>query len=538
MDLTIEQQRALALARVRLRMKQQAAPLPEPKNQSRMGMVDEALPEGQQPNIGRKGMMKPGDIVPTSLSSQGYQGMTQNIGDEIVAGMGAPLDVAVNKLTGEGPTSLGESYDQIRAFQNARDARTRDEHPYLSTAANLVGSVASTPKIIGKALEGGSTAEKVMRGFSTGGALGGVNAFGSGGESLKDRLNSVESGVVTGAGIGTAFPAAGALIGKTAKGAGNLLGNKAKAQFEMAPSFEDLQKTSSAAYGAGDAAADAIKLAPKEYQNLSFGFSDIAKKHGVGGALSEMTTANYPDSLKAINNWYKITLGVLKGERPAATYHELETMRQGMRAAVNSSFREGRMSPDGEMMSRMIDKVDDVMLRSPYAPARAAYRTMRKAEIIEDAFKIAENNAPQFSQAGLEKTLRDQFKRIANNKKLFSMFSKEEQAAILRVVRPGNMQMALRGLGALSPKGGVSTAFNILLNMQSLGIGLPFTGAAMGARAASTKMGLNNARAVSAMVRNGGTLPQLTAPQPRPGLPKWQAPFGLIPYFTAGQSGQ
>lgn len=526
-DLTIEQRKALALAAARMRLQQQQ-PLPEPKNQSRLGMVEEAMLEGQPMNIGAKGDMRAGDRVQPDLATSAARGATFNLGDEAVAGMMTPIEMLA------GGHGASDAYSNIRARQNAQQAATRDKYPKGDVAAELAGGLASTPKLIGKALEGGTVAEKAMRGFATGGAMGGASAFGSGGESLEDRLNATETGVLTGAGIGTALPGAGALAGKIGQSVSKL-GQRASEFGEFGS--DKLRAASEAAYEAADKGVGKVRTAigPNGHlMRLSRSFNETAKNKGLGGAFSEVIAPDFPKSSQRLAAFNKIADDVSKGLRPPPTFGEIERLRQGLRKAVTESVTpQGNLTKDGELASEFIDKIDEMIDATPFKDARAAYRLLRKTEIIEDAFNAAKNaTGSNYTQAGFETAIRQQFRKIAQSKNFNATFTKAEREAIMAVVRPGKLEKSLKRLGFLAPRGGISTMFTAGMTIANPFIGVPMAAAGLAGKYGSTAMALGNAQKAGRMVANGGTMPPQLPPPPQSN--RFQAPFGLIPYF-AGQ---
>lgn len=212
-DLTIEQRKALAMAAARLRLKQRQA-LPEPKNQSRLGMVEEAMPEGQAPNIGLKGEMRPDDRVQPDLTNQAARAATFDLGDEAVAGMMLPIERTVNAISGEGPTDPSEIWQQLRAKQNAQQAATNEQMPGLSTAASVAGGLATAPAQIGRVIQGGNLLTKTGRGAMAGAGMGAAIGFGSGGEGLEQRQEGAQSGALGGGIVGAVVPPAASAAGK------------------------------------------------------------------------------------------------------------------------------------------------------------------------------------------------------------------------------------------------------------------------------------------------------------------------------------
>jgi GH24 family phage-related lysozyme (muramidase) len=174
----------------------------------------EAESQGEQtPNIGAKGNMKPGDKPITDVQSQFLKSATFNFGDEIVAGMTVPVEMAVNAATGEGPTDPYEAYQQIRAFQNAQDAATREQKPIASTAASIGGALMPAGGGLKFVSQGANLLTKGGRAALAGGVIGGVSGAGEG-ETIDERLANAKRGAELGAVIGGVAPGAGKIVGQ------------------------------------------------------------------------------------------------------------------------------------------------------------------------------------------------------------------------------------------------------------------------------------------------------------------------------------
>lgn len=170
--------------------------------------------EGEQTsNVGAKGNMRPGDRPITDVQGQFAKGATFNFGDEIVAGLGVPVDVVVNALSGEGPTDPKEVYQQIRAFQASQEAATQEQKPIASTTANIGGAflpaggglklVAAAPSLLGKGI----------RAAGGGALIGGLSGAGEG-ETLEERGTNAIEGAKIGAAVGLAAPGVGRAVGQ------------------------------------------------------------------------------------------------------------------------------------------------------------------------------------------------------------------------------------------------------------------------------------------------------------------------------------
>lgn len=284
-DLTIEQRKALAMAAARLRLKQQQAGGQLPGKSDLP--TDTPFPT---PNIGAKGAMRPGDVVPTDVTGQAGQAMTFNLGDEAVAGMRVPVDMAVNAATGQGPTDPGEVWQQIRAFQNAQNARTQEQKPIASTIAGVTGALATAPAVAGKALQGGNLLTKSGKAALTGAAMGGAAGFGAG-EGLDDRISGAATGAGTGAAIGAVLPSAGVVAGQAYRGA-RTLGRAATAPLRSLADKET--------FAAGKV-AEALKRDQMTPERLA---GRLASNQAVKGDLvaADVAGKNTQSLLRAANN--------------------------------------------------------------------------------------------------------------------------------------------------------------------------------------------------------------------------------------------
>src|SRR6185312_9318123 len=99
---------------------------------------------------------------------------------------------------------------------------------------------------------------------------------------------------------------------------------------------------------------------------------------------------------------------------------------------------------------------------------------------------------------------RTQFKQLADNPKRFSSFTQQEKDAILKVVRGGKIQDALRWVGKLAPRGVVSMMSDLGLGAATGGGSMPFMLTGEGARAAATAMKVKDAERAFDLVRSGG----------------------------------
>lgn len=128
--------------------------------------------------------------------------------DEISSGGLAPVAAGFNWLKGEGPTSLGEAYDQEKAAYLRDKALYEEENRILSGAAEIAGSVMSGGA--GAKFVAGAPGFLSMLGRSAligGGEAGAYSALDTEG-TLADRLKAGATGAAIGAGAGAFGPLA------------------------------------------------------------------------------------------------------------------------------------------------------------------------------------------------------------------------------------------------------------------------------------------------------------------------------------------
>lgn len=128
-------------------------------------------------------------------------------GDEIAAGMGAPVGYIANQLAGN-DKSLGQTYDDLLANRRAQISGAKKENPNAFTAGQFAGGLAIPGAGI---LSGGSLGMRVLKGAAAGGAQGTAYAYGSG-EGEDSRLKMAEDAALPSALVGGLLPVAGQAI--------------------------------------------------------------------------------------------------------------------------------------------------------------------------------------------------------------------------------------------------------------------------------------------------------------------------------------
>lgn len=128
----------------------------------------------------------------------------------------------------------------------------------------------------------------------------------------------------------------------------------------------------------------------------------------------------------------------------------LRKMANNLRGDPNDSIKEAgrRMT---SIIDDFMDKVNPISaktgkplpeINSKYKDARKIWRQAIKADLIEDAFDMAGRQA-----SGVENGLRIKFNALLNNKKTKKIWSKEEKAAMEKVIKGGFLENTARHLG-------------------------------------------------------------------------------------------
>ena len=201
----------------------------------------------------------------------------------------------------------------------------------------------------------------------------------------------------------------------------------------------------------------------------------------------------------------------------AMSLAKLERLRRTLGGVISGGGDEGRLALIARnKLDDFVDGLDESSLVSGKAGSRDAIESLSdarnlwrkgiKAEMIDEIFFKAENAAgANYTSAGLETSLRQKFRSLADNPRKFKQFNAEEQEIILQIVRGGNLQNSLRLIGKLAPTGSISAAISIggghALGGPSGAALLPAVGAS--ARHGAGVMGLKNFEMLDELIRNG-----------------------------------
>lgn len=152
------------------------------------------------------------------------QGMTANFGDEMMAGLTAPviyagsraLEAMGTNTNGLAEKSLYDIYASERQKIDAANAQAAQDNPLSYVGGNIVGAVGTgvagagtkAGAAIANSVRSGNLAARMGKAAIAGAASGELAAVGAGNE--EDRLSNVPSSALLGATIGGVIPAVGA----------------------------------------------------------------------------------------------------------------------------------------------------------------------------------------------------------------------------------------------------------------------------------------------------------------------------------------
>lgn len=174
-------------------------------------------------------------------------------------------------------------------------------------------------------------------------------------------------------------------------------------------------------------------------------------------------------------------------------------------------------------------KPTDVLSGDPRAAmndivkARSLWSRKAKAETIEQIFERARNAVgANYTAAGMQTALRQQFRAIANDPRQLRRFTQAEQDTIKEIVRGTTGENFLRLIGKFAPRGAISGGLLGAAAYANPGLGAVMFAAGEGAKAVSTRMGMGNVTRLDEMVRSG-------VPAPRPPV---SPALSLAPFYS------
>ena len=416
---------------------QAPAPNAKPKNP-----LAEFLPQ-PAPGMVERGM----DFV-TGLGNATDQGWSLGGADELGSAIQAAARRATNAVTGGPDTSFGDLYD-ARLHQKQGDLRDfRKAHPVASIVGEIAG--AAPTAALGAGIAGMSKLPTLAKALLGGTAGGGTYGALSGNPG--DRTDSAVMGAALGAGLGAGgVGISKAIAGRTAKRAGD-------ETITGAASADDLRQAARAQYEIADQAEGTI---PEQvYRPFVSALTKRLNSEGTDALL-------HPKMSRVVDL-------MTENATTPPSLAELQILRRQLGSVSKSA------EPDERRLAGIATEALDTFVEKgagdlgvALGEGRALWARLRKSEILDDAIEAATTRA-----AGTEAGLRNEFSKLARNKKLMRGFSAEEQAAIKAVSAGTPTRNALRILGGLSL--GEGQRRNILSALAGGGLGVMAAGPGAG----------------------------------------------------------
>ena len=438
-----------------------------------------------------------GEKVGSALNKAGEAMTFGLVGDEA----GAAADAALG---------VGSYDDRLKHYRQQEKVLERD-NPKTALGAELGGAVlgAMAPGgAIGTLGRGAGLLPRIAASSAAGAGMGGTYGFMEGEGGFDNRWKDAKTGAEIGGAIGVAAPLAGVGIQKLANGraARRAISDAVRG----APTSDALRAQGRAAYDAIDKAN--VQIKPQAFDKSRQKILEMLRQNTGFDELPGPGSLT-PNSARTMQIMGQAGDRMAKEPTAALPFKSLDQMRRQAGAAASNVTNKTDQKAGMEIIGGLDDFVNNLSpndvvsgdveaLKTLIPKARDIWSRMSKSQMIDDAIEAGENNYLSGGASGI----RNQFKRILNNKKLAGKFTEAEKSAMRRVVNGsmGSQIMNLLG-GGLGQLGQIGAGF---------GLGGP-VGAAAGAvtgslaRKGSTAIASRNAELVRALVANGklNTLP-------------------------------
>lgn len=425
------------------------------------------------------------------------RGIVQDVDDRVRAvARGVPLigggmdeaSAAVN--TGFG--LLGD-YDKELAYQRERDADYDARHPKESTVEQIGGGIAGAVagvRQLGPVAMPATMPGKIAAGAGIGAGGGYVEGFTRGEGGVENRNDAGKWSAAIGSVIGGAAPAVGSAIGKQV--------SKLTGKSEAIPSVDQIQGAKSKAYQA--AKDSGLVLKPTAFNETA----DRIVQKFVDDAVDADLQPKANILMKRLE----------EAKDQPLTLSDLDNLRKKAVRITQGNDRDEAYFA-GQMIEQIDDFIDNLAPESVTAGnareagqlitnARELAKRTRKAEIIETAVERANNAVgANYTTAGWQTAVQQQFRRIADNPKLMKLYNPDEARMIKAVVNGAKGQVLLNIVRKFNP----SSALALVGATANPVIGVPALIAGQAAKTASARMTKGAVQQVDETVRRGGPAP-------------------------------
>lgn len=476
--------------------------------------------EGVTPELLRGEVAAPdGNAERHGMAPEAADMFTMGLQPKINALGGAAIDKAVSLVTGD-QTPFMENYDRRLAEQRADQEAYEEQNPgksRVAQAGGLAGGVAALPEVA--AVKGTGLLSRLTNASATGALYGGVGGAAQDANSLEDRAKNTAMGAGAGMILAPLAIPAAKVLGKVASAV-----SPGKAA-EVIPTVRQIHGAKTQAYQA--AKESGLVLKPETFNKTADKIvsdfiddavdADLQPKAAI--LMKRLEEAkNVPLTLTDLDNLRKKAVRIAQhGEKDEAHFagKMIESIDEFLDNLKPSEVSSG----------------DPVKAASQIDEARELARRARKSEMIETAFTRAENAVgANYTQAGMQTAIQQQFRRIADDPKKMRLYSADEQKMITAVVRGAKGQVLLNILRKFNP----SNAFAIVGATMNPALGVPALIAGQAAKSGSARMTTAAAKAADETIRKGSPL----SPPPRNRLGDMlQNPLAQLAARGAGEYG-
>ncbi|MBT8152756.1 hypothetical protein KMP13_02355 [Epibacterium ulvae] len=368
------------------------------------------------------------------------QGVSHGYSDEVTARAASLLS--------------GRDYETELAAERQRLTQGREEAPVAAIGGEVAGAVAAPAAAI-RALRGPSYLGRAAASGGVAAASGALYGFGAGEGGITNRAqNAAVTGAISG-GIGALAPFGGTLAKQLFDRVARLRAPGRTAR--NAPSTDALRSQARQLFERADSAP---ALDRATLTSAATGIAQRAERAGLDEALT-------PQADRAVTR----VLDEATNQNPQIAFRDLDVLRR--QASVPAGNRSNPV--EAAIGSRLVEDLDGVVdaaspqLGRDVAKARELWGRLRRTELLDNAAETAQNQA-----SGFENGLRVEYRKILNNPRKRRGFSKDEIAAMERVVRGSTLNNVARTVGKLGV--GVGQQSNALLAVTGTAGGVALGG--------------------------------------------------------------
>jgi hypothetical protein len=486
-------------------------------------MIAESLAQTEQPQQETSGMARAGQLLARGAApvaaGAGIGALAGGAPGALIGSMAVPIADAATLIGNElnkGNVAVENYVRNLLGMQARQVAPTQMPSQALSQGMAQMGLPEPTStgerviEAVGAGVGGAATQLPALSRLATTAATeGGRRLAGQFAQAPSTQLAVSAPAAATAQYVGETTESP--LLGMAAGTAVGALGGIRSQVREVAPTADQLRNMSDLQYT--NATKAGVVVSPESLKAKLPSFNEALKVEGYDPGLHPQLNA---------------VVTRLQQETDAPkTLKELETLRRIVKAPTRTFD-----NPDQQRIAyRLLDEFDDYVdnlkpadlvgaakesktATTALSKARNLYARSKKSDVMSDILERAEIKAgANFTQSGLENSLRQELKSLALNKKRMAGFTKAEQDAIQAAAKGGNVQNVLRYFGKYAPTSvipagigsgigaGVGAAMGGPVGAAIGSAVVPTVGAA--ARSGATRIGMNRLQELQDMIALG-----------------------------------